>query len=352
MSAFPTSLVELGRSVPNAGYFKRSPASWQHGLLGKEWFHVTLHGPGFDAIVNFSQVQEARQGGGTTELAQVGCLVREQAFSGEIQRIAASRVALGRGGQALTFGASRVQLRDDGIDMQVSLRGGQFELDLEVGLSAVTLPIRVSNLSLGDEAYMHWQVTPRLLANGWLQVAGNRYRLSDAPAYHDHNWGRFSWSSDFSWEWGYALPVERENPWSVVFVRLLDRAHLNDLMQGLFVWHTERPRRLFRAGDVQVCHEGLLRKERVLKLPRVMSLVHPGQASDVPRRLLVRAARGEDRVCLEFLPDDVAAVVVPDETGLGFTVIYEVSGRVFVEGRVDGASVQIAGRSIFEFLGA
>jgi hypothetical protein len=222
---------------------------------------------------------------------------------------------------------------------------------LDLTLEPLTLPTQANNLQVDNCPPIQWLVVPRLRANGWVSVAGRKYRLRDATAYHDHNWGSFRWGKNFAWEWGYAAPDTAHNPWTLVFVRLLDRAHLTDLMQAFFLWKGAQQIRVFRGRELTVWHEGLLRPSRVFKLPRVMALACPANVTDVPRRLEARARRGRDGLDVSFETRDVAQVIIPNDEDTGVTIIHEVAGDVTVSGRVDGETLSISGPSIFEFLG-
>jgi hypothetical protein len=184
-----------------------------------------------------------------------------------------------------------------------------------------------------------------------VRVGSREHRLVHATAYHDHNWGSFRWGKNFAWEWGYAAPDAPNNPFTLVFVRLCDRPHLTDLMRVMVLWRGSQQLRLFHSDEIEVWHEGFLRAKRVFKLPRTMGLVSPGDVTDVPKRFVARACRGNDRLALEFVTQDLAQVIIPNDDDLGVTIINEVAGQVSVVGKVAGEHVEISGSSIFEFLG-
>src|SRR4029078_10303778 len=125
-------------------------------------------------------------------------------------------------------------------------------------------------------------VLPRLVACGEIRVRGKSFQLDRAAAYHDHNWGHFSWGRDFAWEWGYALPEDLRAPWTVVYVRLSDRGRVRTYKQAVFLWRRTSVARVFRDTEVDVTLAGLLRPASVFKLPRIMNVLSPGTAVDVP----------------------------------------------------------------------
>ena len=96
---------------------------------------------------------------------------------------------------------------------------------------------------------------------------------------------------------------------------------------------------------------GFLRPKRVLKIPRVMALLSPGAATDVPSWVEMRAQGDGDRLVYRFEAEDLAQVVIPSDTELDVTIINEVTGRSSLEGRLRGEKLSVEGRAVCEFLG-
>jgi hypothetical protein len=192
---------------------------------------------------------------------------------------------------------------------------------------------------------------PRLAAFGTIAVGRRAERAAAAPAYHDHNWGHFRWGDDFSWEWGSVLPTDPRSEWSAVHVRMADRGRSVLRYQGLTLWRGAEPLRVFLDEEIRVEHEGCLDLRRPLKIPRVMRMLSPGAASDVPRRIEIIARGGGDELSVRFLPEDAAQVVIPSEIDPeGVTILNEVSGRTVMEGRVRGERVRMEGSGVFELV--
>lgn len=330
------------------GYFRRTSATLARGSH-KEWLHFAVHVEGLDLLANFSVVDDIRPGapaGG--EIYRLTCLFREQTWDGDIDQFATHEVSLRGGHLDVRFGDNRVYLEGDELVLTAKLRRRTLAIDLR--LSPQIVPTPAYNLEVDDCPPIHWLTVPRLLARGTVRVGERTYRLHDAAAYHDHNWGHFRWGKNFAWEWGYGAPDDAQNPWTMVFVRLTDRRHVSDLMQAIFLWKGPRQARLFRDHQLRVRRVGVLRAESVFKLPRVMGLVSPGSATGVPERLVVEAEAEGDWVRFEFSCADVAQVIIPNDDDLGVTIINEVSGGLELSGVVRGEPVSIRGSSIFEFL--
>jgi hypothetical protein len=341
----------LSLAVEARDYFRRSKFALGGRSGHKEWLHFAIYGAGIDALINFSLVDDIRtRAPRGAELARITCLVRDQGWDGDVDAWPREEVIVLGGRTDVSFGDNHVRFIDGRFHIRARLRRRPVEID--VVLRPETFPSEANNIEVEDGPCINWMVLPRLSASGRIVVDGREHVLNHARAYHDHNWGYFRWGRNFAWEWGYALPKDRRCPWSLVFVRLTDRAHTTDLMQALFLWKNERQVRVFRDQQLSVHHQGLLRAEHVFKLPRVMALVSPGRTTDVPRRLVALAQSGRDWARFSFEANDVAQVIIPNDDDLGVTVINEVSGELELEGLIEGEPLDMTGRSICEFLGA
>jgi hypothetical protein len=346
-----TEANAIARAVTVRDYFRRSPFPITGTSGHKEWLHFAIYGDGIDALVNYSVVDDVRpRAPRGAELARVTCLVNAGSWDGDVDAWPRDAVAVQGAKTDIVIGPNYARFVDGVFHLRAVLRRRPVEID--VVLEPQTFPSEANNIDVEDGPSIHWMVLPRLRANGRIVVGGTEHRLRDAVAYHDHNWGSFRWGRNFAWEWGYALPEDRDCPWSLVYVRLTDRGHLTDLMQALFLWKGPHQVRVFRDGELTVRHRGFLRARPVFKLPRVMALVSPARATDVPERLEVEARGRGDRALLSFDAERLGQVIIPNDDDLGVTVINEVSGALELEGEINGEHVRLSGRSICEFLGA
>jgi hypothetical protein len=341
----------ISEVIQRSDYLRRSPFAVGGPQGHKEWLHFCIYGPDIDVLVNFSLVDDVRSSAEPgAELARITILVREDRWDGDVDLYQAQDVRAPGGGLLVVFGDNSVDYRDGAYHISATLR--ERPISIRLTLRPATMPSLANNIQLDDGPPINWLVVPRLVASGVVTVGARAHRLDGALAYHDHNWGHFAWGRDFAWEWGFGLPDDNEVPWSLVFVRLTNRAHTRAFMQAIFLWKGVQQHRVLRAGDVEVSREGYLRPGRVHKIPRVMALVSPSTLTDVPRRLDVRAEGDGDSLRCHFDAVDLAQVVIPNDHNLGVTIINEVSGRVQLAGVVRGEAVRMEGRAIFEFLGA
>jgi hypothetical protein len=314
----------------------------------KEWHHFVVHGDEFRLIVNFSLTDPADPRPGGT-VPRVIALVRHGESAGAVEEFAPEECDLRTGRVAVQMGPNSLALVDGSYELTLDLPA--LRLRGRLRLVPVSTPFVVNHQPLAPGSRLSWLFVPRLEAHGCVWVGERRCGLRAAPAYHDHNWGRFRWGDDFGWLWGSVLPSSPSDPWTIVLMRMTDRRRQRAARQGLYVWHGRDPAAMWRDGSVVIEHDGLLRQAPTLVLPPVMRVLSPGSASDLPASVTVRGGSDGDEVELRFEPDDYVRIVVPDERDdLGVVVLNEVTGRVTAAGRVGGRALELEGTGVFELL--
>lgn len=341
----------LARAIRRADYTRRSPFSIGGRGGHKEWHHFCILGPEVELLVNFSMTDDVRpQARPGSEHARITVLARASQWDGDVEMFSPQEVRIRGGHVDLTFGPNRLLFDGEVYRITVSLAERPITADLE--LRPLTMPGHAPNIPLPDGPPLHWVIVPRLLASGRVTMDGREYRFENVAAYHDHNWGHFLWGHAFSWIWGFSHPIDNDVPWSMAFVRLANRTRNHTLAQGMFLWKHAFNHRVFLDDDLELRMDiGFLRPKRVLKIPRVMALLSPGTAIDVPSWVEMRAQGDGDHLVYRFEAEDVAQVVIPSDTALDVTIINEVTGRSSLEGRLRGEKLSVEGRAVCEFLG-
>lgn len=350
MSSLHSESVDraLRDALTRADRFRRVPPSLRSTRGHKEWLHFCVYGDDIDVLLNFSVVDDLSPGS-DGELARLTLLAGRGGWEGDLVTFPLGSWSTGVGEAYAEFPGGFVQYRGGRYFLQAELE--KAGLWVRLFLEPVTMPSLVNNVQVGDGPPIHWMVAPRLLATGEARVGTRTHRFERVPAYHDHNWGEFRWGRDFAWEWGFGLPREAENPWTVVFVRLSDRQHTRVMMQGLFVWRGHREAKVFRGRDLTIELEGQFSEPPGCIVPGVMRLVHPGSATDVPSVVHIHARNGADWVRVTFTSKAVGQVVIPNDDDLGLTIINEVQGDLHVEGTIRDEEFAFDTQTIFEFLG-
>jgi hypothetical protein len=343
-------MADLGELIRRTDWYRGSSPRLDGRRLHKEWQHVNVIGDGIEAYVNFNLMDDQRPAArpGATD-ARTIVIVREpgRGWTGGVHIHDESVVDAKRARFDMRLGDDVFELRDGVVIVKAWLPRERVGIDLR--LEPRTTPMLGPNTPLQD-GLLHWLVVPRLEATGTIRVEDREFALTRAPAYHDHNWGEFLWGHDLSWEWGFGVPPDPNNPWSCVFVRFSDRMRTKASAQGLFFWNGEEQHRTFRENELTIELDGHLRPKSVTKIPPVMALLAPDRPTDVPERLRIVGEGRGDRVEAVFECRDVCQIVIPTQTDLSVTTINEVSGHLHVSGTIRGEPLEIDGGAVFEFL--
>jgi hypothetical protein len=313
----------------------------------KEWHHFVVHGHGLRLLINFSLNNEGADG--ELRLApRVIVIAHDDRWTGVVERFDDSHLDIAADLGGLAIGGNQMIVRPDGYEVTIDLP--DHDIRGEINFTSVSRPFVVNNQPVGD-GRMCWLFVPRLRADGWLRIGDREHIFERELAYHDHNWGRFSWGGDFGWTWGTILPRGSEDPWSLVFLQMTDRRRLRCLSQALYVWHHDEPAAIFRHAAVQTSSSGVLGRAADCTLPPPMRLILEGEVPDVPERVEVTATRVGDTVHAEFRPQSYARLAQPSETSLRrSTVLCETNGSARVRGAVNGNTIDFVGVGVFEFL--
>lgn len=345
----PPLLIDpvIARTLAATDHFRRAPAPGGPPDF-KEWQHFLVRAPGLELLVNISIQSDLRRTE-APEIARLIVLARTDRWRGGIDTHGPRDFSAPAGGLAARLGPSALDYHDGAYHLQFAQRAAEIRGHLT--LRPRTTPAVSHNIRLAPGRHLSWLMVPRLAADGVVEVAGRRFDLVDAPAYHDHNWGHFRWGDDFAWEWGSGLPDDPSSPWSLIFVRMADRARARAHSQGLFLWRAADHHRFFRDRDLQVAARGAADLRGVFKLPPALAVLHPGDLADVPRRLEVECAADGDNLHMSFEPSEVAQLLIPDERRSDRLVILnEACGRLHLRGEVRGEPIAMEGHGVFEFI--
>jgi hypothetical protein len=174
-----------------------------------EWhyFNVVSQGGKRWAFISFivgGDVTGEKWGG------QLGVTLRRQAAetgTGSTRRFAEtvdrSRIRFSRTDANLVFADSRVTVLPDGdyevrAEARAESGGGRIRIDLRLRPAPLAY---FPGVSMGSDGFVSGYTVPalRASASGTICVDGSCEQLTDAQAYHDHNWG--VWRG-VTWEWG------------------------------------------------------------------------------------------------------------------------------------------------------
>lgn len=338
-SPLPLSRARLTELIANADPWRGLPADPTLRRESKEWQHFLVFGESWALLFNLST--DGRGGGRTTTV------LSRTDWRGHVAPCRAPDVRPGR--MDASFDRAGMRFRSGRYEVWNHGEGTRFE--------AVLAPAAVPSLShhiplgrsSGFGAHVSWCLVPRLMASGWVEIDDMHVPFEGRLAYHDHNWGRFGWGGDFSWEWGCAVPADPEDPWTVVYARMNDRARTRTTATSVFLVRAGQHYRYFRNAEVAITTEGALDGRPSGRVPPAAALLLPDRDRDVPRWTRFEAAREGDRLSGEIEACVRGQLLMPSDSDVRRIVrINEAHTRAQVRGRCGGEDVNLDGPGVLE----
>ncbi len=202
--------------------------------------------------------------------------------------------------------------------------------------------------------HLRWQSETGVTAVGdWVTPKGRTQ--VDLVGYHERVRGRWGWPDLGEWVFGFAndLNAEAGEPpeWAGVFTFIRPAARPAEATASFMLWHKGRMVRHFPRRCVSFAVRGEMDRDRVSMAPPLAGLLGVAPVSALPRRLVIMARQGDDRVVLDFDADWAVRIVIPSETSLNAFNVHEVVGPCEMSGRVNGRSFRLETRGIVEFSG-
>lgn len=310
----------------------------------KEWHHFVIQRDDVRLLVNFSMLVEQHLGSPRRIAPQVIVLFHGGSDAAAFDRTAPSEFSIAPDLRGLTIGGSRMVMNSDGYDVVLDLDRGR--IAGELSFRPVSRPFVVNNQPVGA-GRLSWLFVPQARVDGWVVADGARIELVDDVAYHDHNWGHFTWGDDFSWMWGSVLPADPDD-YTLVVMQMTDRAGHRANSQAVYVWHGAEPVGMFRDRDVTITRSGPAPLEATTFVPPIVRMLS-GRAHDVPAELTLTATTADDDLRIIFRPDRFTRVGFPDERSLDrICTLDEASGSVEIDGTVGQRAITRRARGFFE----
>lgn len=311
-----------------------------------EWhyFNVLSEGGKRSALVSFivgGDVTGTKWGG------QLGITLREEAGATHrfVTTLDRSRVRFSTTDANLVFGDSRVTVLPDG-DYQVeasareeSGRGGRAQISLRVHPAPYAY---FPGVSMGSGGFVSGYTVPalRASASGTVCVDGSCEQLTDAQAYHDHNWG--VWRG-VTWDWG----ASRAGQYTFLYGRVYP-SDTSTSIPPVLVYLTDSLgfRAVFRPRLISYDDERVIRSgATVLRVPSRATF------SDVRGEDTLRVAISvEDAIATDTRPRRAAEKERGDPLGSEKAHPYfiQMKGTARISGRIDGEPIAGIGTGFFE----
>lgn len=260
-----------------------------------------------------------------------------------------------------------VTLTDEGYRVHIGSGNGISVFDALFKPKAEPAPVfNVSNLSMPGMG-INWLVaSPSMEVSGNLSVAGQTYSLNNSRAYHDHNWGYWSWGDDLGWDWGQVSQAgnysnETIGEYSISFGNITNANHSQSVSSVLNVWKDGEIIGNFSGEEIQIEHSNLSTID--IEIPPAemgQEYILPQGSFYFPQNTLLNASSGSDTLKIDFTTQNPVPlpVMIPDgnesgnESGSGikYRIIWEMIGTYEVNGVIDGKPISFTSNGFMEYV--
>ncbi|WP_269850081.1 hypothetical protein [Methanosarcina horonobensis] len=230
---------------------------------------------------------------------------------------------------------------------------------------------------------INWLVaSPKMEVSGNLSVAGVTYSLNNSRAYHDHNWGYWSWGEDLGWDWGQVSQAgnysnETAAEYSISFGNITNANHSQSVSSVLNVWKDGEIIASFSEEEIQIEHYNLNTKDIGISQGEMSpAYILPEGFFTFPQNTLVNASSGSETLKIKFTTRQPVPlpVMIPvgndsgikdgtkdgikdgNESGIEsgseikYRIIWEIIGTYQVAGEIDGKSVSYTADGFMEYV--
>jgi hypothetical protein len=277
----------------------------------KEWFHFYFHLPGRSLIVNISRTYDLGQ-----EHWQLVLLTQadNNAWSGDSWslepkvRVKPGDQHLELEGASITFSENKVRLR---------LEQNDFYLGCDLTATSESFFARAP---LTDSESLSWITTPTWHCTGDARIKGESLELTHSDVYHDHNWGEFSWTGNYSWDW---LLLKNQTD-AIIMTRITDKSRKHLIFQELYQWRHGELCAIASGQNVQTTQTGNKRKAAP-RVPRIMRLSGLTTGASIPERLQLHTTINEEHLVLDVEVENGIELWAPDMASDRYSVFHEYS---------------------------
>ncbi|MDQ1276576.1 MAG: hypothetical protein QG610_2154 [Euryarchaeota archaeon] len=260
-----------------------------------------------------------------------------------------------------------VTLTDEGYRVHVESGDGSGVFDALFKPEAKPAPVfNVSNFSVPGMC-INWLVaSPKMEVYGNLSIAGETYSLNNSRAYHDHNWGYWSWGDDLGWDWGQVSQAgnysnETIGEYSLIFGNITNANHSQSASSVLNVWRDGEIVANFSGAEIQIEHSNLSTTDiGIPPAEMTQAYILPQGSFFFPQNALLNASSGSDNLKIEFITQQSVPlpVMVPDGSevgnesgnGIKYRVIWEMIGTYEVSGVIDGNPISYTADGFMEYV--
>jgi hypothetical protein len=242
-----------------------------------------------------------------------------------------------------------------GEERPLNLRSTAGEPAVRLRLRRTSRPCTSQCAPFAGDHHLRWQSEAGVRARGDWHLNGRVRHDVEAVGYHERVRGRWGWPELGEWVFGFANDlggsVDEPPEYAAVFTLIRPVAPAEAATGSVMLWHRGRLRRHFPRRNVSFAVRGTLERDAVRQVPALSRLFGVPPMAPIPKRLVIAARIGDDRLVLDFEAEAAARVVIPSETSIRPFSVHEVVGPCLLHGRLNGAAFSLETRGIVEFAG-
>ena len=226
---------------------------------------------------------------------------------------------------------------------------------VKLNLARSSRPCTSQCAPFAGNQHLRWQSESGVQARGDWGFGKRVLRNRAAVGYHERVRGYWGWPELGSWVFGFANDARGQHgeapSYAAVFTLINPPKPDHAATASVMLWKDGRLRRHFPRRGVSVAVSGFLDPKRVRQVPALANLLGVPPMQPIPRRLVISAQMGDDRLLLDFEAEAAARVVIPCETSLRPFSVHEVIGTCRLEGKLNRKPFGFETKGIVEFAG-
>lgn len=183
----------------------------------------------------------------------------------------------------------------------------------------------------------NWVELPRLFSSGEVTLDGTVFPINTRTSYHDHEGGRFDWSSPWGWDQAVILcdPSIAKEPERarVLFYRY---GPSDKFSHGGIIVETKNGKQKYFDGEkIRITRAGRFSGEQSI-IPGIARLLYPDYHPSIPERITFSAVDDSDKLNIIFTPKAVCSIVAASISGTSDTELNEMFCSATLSGSVGG----------------
>lgn len=188
----------------------------------------------------------------------------------------------------------------------------------------------------------NWVELPRLHSFGEVTLDGTAFSIDTRTGYHDHEGGRFDWSSPYGWDTGVILcdPLVKKEPKTARF--LFYRYGPSDTTSyGGIIFETKNGNtKYFDTENLEISRTGKYSDEQRI-VPGITRLLYPDYHPSIPGRISFSAIDNSDKLDIVFTPKAVCSVIAASIVGTAEMELNEIFCSATLKGSISGIGYDI-----------